>query len=156
MVTGVFAVVVLSDSVGAVGAVDCRSCRSCRSAVGVLSDFAVVLSYRGSTPAGPCLVIVLPPFMSFVSSLSGCGTGVLALSFRSVLSSRRRRGVGAGGQVGGKVGGKVGGRVGEMVSRERAGGVGGIGGGGRGGDDGGGGSRGGGDGGMREIGRAHV
>ena len=44
MVTGVFAVVVLSDSVGAVGAVDCRSCRSCRSAVGVLSDFAVVLS----------------------------------------------------------------------------------------------------------------
>ena len=48
MVTGVFAVVVLSDSVGAVGAVDCRSCRSCRSAVGVLSDFAVVLSYRGS------------------------------------------------------------------------------------------------------------
>ena len=51
MVTGVFAVVVLSDSVGAVGAVDCRSCRSCRSAVGVLSDFAVVLSYRGSTPA---------------------------------------------------------------------------------------------------------
>ena len=49
MVTGVFAVVVLSDSVGAVGAVDCRSCRSCRSAVGVLSDFAVVLSYRGSS-----------------------------------------------------------------------------------------------------------
>ena len=51
MVTGVFAVVVLSDSVGAVGAVDCRSCRSCRSAVGVLSDFAVVLSYRGSKSA---------------------------------------------------------------------------------------------------------